>query len=473
MFRILGHRSRVCEGWTRRDLLKAGVLAAVSSGARANNLSATPDRRSAPAKAVILIDLFGGPSHIDSFDPKPQAPEEIRGEFATIPTALPGIRFTEHLPQLARRLKHFCLIRTVSHNYNSHNPYAVMTGFTGGQDQVDYHARPTNHPSIPSVCQYFGVGRGKGLPGYMMLPAYPGYSQGLRRAGPYGGYLGRQFDPFFTTCEPTWPRPVNGSTTDFYDHTIFPMGDPILPTIDSALTADILEQRLSLVEQLDRQARRLETLESASSVSENRRKAVELLTSPQARIAFDLDREPPVVRDRYGRDLFGSSVLMARRLVEAGVTFVTVHTEAAKASGHWDTHSNNFRMLRHQLLPFLDRAVSALLDDLMDRGLLDSTLVIIQGDMGRSPRVNKSAGRDHWPQCGFCLLAGGGTRAGLVHGASDAMAAYPTEHPVSPGDLAATTYHLVGVDPEATVPDHTQRPVPISHGGRVIEAVLR
>ena len=415
---------------------------------------------------MILIDLFGGPSHIDTFDPKPDAPDGIRGEFATIPTVLPGVRISEHLPHLSRRLDRLAVVRTVTHRYNSHNPYGVMTGFDGGQDQTDYHARPTNHPSVPSVCQYFGVGRSTDLPGYMMLPAFPGYSQGLRRAGPYGGYLGPRYDPVFSTCEPQWGRKV--SNADFYDEKLVPRGDPQLPKLDGDLTLDALNSRRSLVEQLDRSA----FAADAASLSDKRSAAFDLLLSPRARQAFDLAKESPALRDRYGRDLFGQSVLLARRLVEAGVTFVTVHTEAAQASGHWDTHSNNFKMLKHLLLPFLDRAVSALLDDLSDRGLLESTLVVVTGDMGRSPKVNGSAGRDHWPQCGFCLFAGGGTKAGIVHGVTDKIAAFPIDHPVSAGDLAATVYHLVGVDPEATVPDHTGRPTHISHGGSPVREVI-
>jgi hypothetical protein len=184
-----------------------------------------------------------------------------------------------------------------------------------------------------------------------------------------------------------------------------------------------------------------------------------------------LAQEPVAIRDRYGRNLFGSSVLLARRLVEAGVTYITIHTEA-KGNGHWDTHENNFNMLRYWLLPFLDRAVSALFDDLSVRGLWDTTLVMVNGDMGRTPRVNAKAGRDHWPQCGFCLFAGSGIKQGHVHGRTDRSAGYPVEFPVTPGDLCATVYHLVGLDPEMTVPDFTGRPVHVSHGGEPIRGVL-
>jgi hypothetical protein len=466
MLRVLGHASAACDGITRRELLRAGSLAALGAMAGGRACAGT-DRRL--ANAVILLDLFGGPSHVDTFDPKPDAPDGIRGEFKTIPTVLPGVRVCEHLPLLARRLDRLAVVRTVSHRYNSHNPYGVMTGFDGGQDQTDYFARPTNHPSVPCVSQYFGVGRGKDLPGYVMLPAFPGYTQGLRRAGPYGGYLGTAFDPMFSTADAHVGKDTS-TDKDFYNPNITPMGEPQLPKLDGGLTLDALNRRQSLVEQLDSSAAKLDA--TGASMSDRRRKAFDLLLSTKAREAFDLSRESPRLRDRYGRDLFGSSVLLARRLVEAGVTFVTVHTEA-KPNGHWDTHSNNFNMLRYLLLPFLDRALSALLDDLTDRGLLDSTLVVVTGDMGRTPKVNGSAGRDHWPQCGFCLFAGGGTRPGVVYGTTDKIAAFPADRPVSAGDLVATVYHLVGVDPESTVPDHTGRPTHISHGGQPVWGVLR
>ncbi len=175
---------------------------------------------------MILLDLFGGPSHIDTFDMKPDAPDGIRGEFGTIATALPGVRVCEHLPQLARRLDKLAVVRSVTHKYNSHNPYGVMTGYDGGHDQTDYFARPTNHPSVPSVCQFFGVGRGAELPGYVMLPAAPGYTQGLRRAGPYGGYLGPKFDPVFSTADAHAGTEIGSVGTDFYNPNITPRGEP-------------------------------------------------------------------------------------------------------------------------------------------------------------------------------------------------------------------------------------------------------
>jgi hypothetical protein len=474
MLRVLGHPTAACDGITRRELLRASSLAALfpgtagvspASSPRAGETPAVPGKH-APAKAVILLDLFGGPSHIDTFDMKPDAPPEIRGPFKPINTVLPGVRVCEHLPQLATRLNKLAIVRSVTHKYNSHNPYGVMTGFDGGHDQTDYFARPTNHPSVPSVCQYFGVGRGHDLPGYIMLPAFPGYSQGLRRAGPYGGYLGPKWDPVFSTAD-TFGGKDTSSDSGFYNPNLPLTGEPRLPKIGGELTIDALNDRRSLVQQLDTKAEQFDT----HNHDVRRDAAFDLLLSPKAKTAFDLSKEPAKLRDRYGRDVFGQSALLARRLVEAGVTFVTIHTEA-KPNGHWDTHENNFNMLKGLLLPFLDRALSALLDDLSDRGLLESTLVVVTGDMGRTPRVNGKAGRDHWPQCGFCVFAGGGTKPGVVHGTTDKIAAFPSDHPVSAGDLVATVYHLVGVDPDGMVPDHTNRPQHIAHGGKPIRGIL-
>jgi hypothetical protein len=466
MLRILGHSSRACDGLTRRELLTAGPLSLLVP-ALARSAQSLP---AGTAKAVILIDLFGGPSHIDSFDPKPDAPAEVRGEFATLATRHAGVRFTEHVPKLARMADRFCLIRTVSHRYNSHNPYGVMTGFDGGQDQTNYFARPTDHPSIASVAQYLGgLRERRDLPPYVVLPAFPGYSQGLRRAGPYGGYLGSAYDPLFSACDPKFSGTL-ADAGDFYNADKMPMGDPRLPDLSGGMTLDALDRRRSLLSQLDDKERRLGKSAESSRLTRQQAKAFDLLLAQKARESFDVSREPTALRERYGRDLFGSSALLARRLVEAGVSYVAIHTEA-KPNGHWDTHNNNFNMLKKLLLPFLDRALSALIEDLDARGMLASTLVVVTGDMGRTPRVNKAAGRDHWPQCGFCILAGGGTRPGVV-GTSDKQAAYPVEHPVSSGDLAATMYHLMGVDPEATVPDQTGRPVPISHGGKVVRQAL-
>ena len=470
MLQILGHTSKACDGLTRRALLQASTLALLASATGISPAAPAQTRRTpGRVRSVILIDLFGGPSHLDMFDPKPDAPAEIRGEFQAIRTSLPGVLVAEHLPRVSRWLDRTCLVRTVSHPYNSHNPYAVMTGFTGGQDQRDYYSSPTNHPSMGSVCHYAGLTR-PDVPPYVVLPAYPGYSQGLRRAGPYGGYLGSRYNPLFSQCNPTFGREV--SDRDFYDPTLRPMGEPTLPSLEASATLDALDRRRTLLDQVNQQASRFDSSRAVEVMGQRQRQAFDLLMNATSRSAFDLSQEPISIRERYGRDLFGSSALLARRLVEAGVTFITIHTES-RGNGHWDTHNNNFNMLRGWLLPYLDRVLAALFEDLQQRGLWDSTLVMVNGDMGRTPRVNAAAGRDHWPQCGFCLFAGGGVKQGFVHGRSDRHGAYPTDSPVSPGDLCATVYQLLGLDPHMMVPDQTGRPLHVAHGGEPIRAIMQ
>jgi len=420
--------------------------------------------------SIILLNLYGGPSHLDMFDMKPDAPLEIRGEFRPIATTVPGLSICEHLPKLAQRMHKGTLIRSVSHGYNSHNPYAMLTGFTGGDDRENYYTKRTDYPGISAVCQHLGLGP-RDLPGSVFMPALPGYSQGLRRAGPYGGYLGRQCDPLFSDCDPKFPREFDFDKS-FYDP-VPPEGTPRLPSIDALpeLTVDRFRRRTSLLNEVDAQLTGFERSRDFANMNHFQRKAIDLLTSSNARTAFDLSGETDDTRSRYGKSLFGTSLLVARKLVEAGVTFVGVTTES-RGAGHWDSQDKNFSMLKSFNLPNLDEISSALLDDLESRGLLDTTLVVIMGEMGRAPRVNGKAGRDHWPQCGFSLLFGGGVKQGFVLGSSDKTASYPTDHPVSPGDLLATMYHLLGVDPDTLLPDLTGRPIPIAQGGRPILEIL-
>jgi hypothetical protein len=473
MLRVMGGWTQTCAGLTRREVLRIGGLSLFGGAtlprllhARERNPGGGPGR----ARSVILLNLFGGPSHLDMFDLKPEAPAEVRGEFRPIATSVPGLQVCEHLPRIATWMHRATLIRSVTHGYNSHNPYAVLTGFTGGDDRENYFTKRSDHPGIGSVCHYLGMGPAD-LPCQVYLPAHPGYSQGLRRAGPYGGYLGRQFDPLFAVCDPKFDREFD-QTKEFYNP-IAPQGSPRLPSLEDlpGVTIERLRGRQTLLEQVDRALGRLEGSREAENMGQFQRKALTLLTSSRARAALDLSSEPEAIKEQYGPTLFGTSLLAARRLAEAGVTFVTVTTES-RGAGHWDSHSNNFGMLKSFNLPNLDQIGAALLDDLDRRGLLDSTLVVIMGEMGRAPKVNRTAGRDHWPKCGFALLIGGGVKEGFVLGASDKMAAYPVEDPVTPGDVVATIYHLLGVDPELMVNDLTGRPIAIAHGGRPIRKIL-
>ena len=473
MLRLLSGASQTCDGTTRRELLRVGALSMFGGLTLPRLLQAEaqqPPRPDGRAKAVILLNLFGGPSHLDMFDPKPAAPSEIRGEFQAIATSVPGVQICEHLPRTAASLHRATLIRTHSHPYNSHNPYNVLTGFSGGNDAENYFAKPTDHPSMGSVMQYAGL-RSQDVPSYVMMPAHPGYSQSLRRAGPYGGYLGAQFDPAITLCDPKFSREADPEKNS-YDP-IPPIGEPQLPSVDTLpdLSVERLNRRRSLLAQVEASVSRVERSSAVDGLDRFQREAFDLLTSSRTRRAFDLSQEPLEVRERYGQDLYGNCLLAARRLVETGVRFIAVHTES-RGAGHWDSHENNFGMLRSYHLPTLDQIYVTLVDDLEGRGLLESTLVVVMGEMGRSPRVNAKAGRDHWPQCGFVLLTGGGARQGFVYGRSDKQGAWPADHPVSSGDIVATIYQLMGVDPAMTVPDMTGRPIYVSHGGAPIWEVI-
>jgi len=469
MLRILGRQTKACDGISRREALCVGGLSLLGGMTLESVLQAQEARpRVAPgrARSVILLNLFGGPPHIDMFDMKPDAPVEVRGEFRSIASSVPGISICEHLPLTAQVMDRTTLIRTYSHKYNSHNPYNVYTGFDGGDDRENYFAKRSDHPGIGAVCQYLNLGAAD-IPRYVIMPAFPGYSQSLRRAGPYGGYLGSQHDPLFTI----WDKQFAGKGT-FYQPTTA-LGAPLLPSLSGLadVTADRLDRRKSLLDQIDRSTAAVEASRAAQGMNHFQQQVFSLLTSPKTRAAFDLSHEKGEVLDRYGRNVWGAGLVIARRLVEAGSTFVSVNWEEAESGNHWDMHENNFGMCR-ALLPTLDGVVSTLILDLEERGLLETTLVVVMGEMGRTPRVNGKAGRDHWPQCGFVLLSGGGVKRGFVLGKTDAQAAYPVDRPVSAGDLAATIYHLLGIDPHMTLPDLTGRPIAIAHGGSPVHEVL-
>jgi hypothetical protein len=481
MLRILGQTKRLCDGVSRRELMQVGALSLFSGMTWPRLLrgaDTVPNRRlpvsRGTAKSVILYNLLGGPSQMDMFDMKPLAPPEVRGEFLPIDTSLPGLTICEHLPNSARWMHKACVIRTVTHNYNAHNPLAMMTGYTDG-NFGQLRAEPTDPPDIGAICQYLELGP-PDLPGAVCMPCYPGWGEsvnypGIRRPGPYGGYLGSRYDPLFSLCQPKFPHEPK---VHHYDPVI-PVGEPRMPSLDTLpdMTADRLDRRRSLIDQLDEQFETVRESRAVDRLDKFQSRAFSLLCSSQTRDAFDLTREPDAVRDRYGRHLSGSCLLVARRLVEVGVPFISVHAEIFGNYGHsYDMHENNFGMLKNANLPILDQAWPALIQDLDERGLLDSTLVVVMGEMGRSPRINAKAGREHWPQCGFSLLAGGGIKPGMVYGTTDKHAAYPTSHPVSPGDLVATIYQALGIDPHMTVPDRAGRPIAIAHGGEPIADVI-
>jgi hypothetical protein len=479
MLRMLGSARKFCDGITRRDLLHAGGVGLLGSLFQLPGLSEASERqarltRGGRARSVLLLFLHGGAATQDMFDLKPDAPADIRGEFRPIATSAPGVRICEHLPRMARWMHRAALVRSVNHRAGCHN---VVPTFTGYLEQVpEQNVANRNHPpSMGSVCEYLKDPRDD-MPAYVCLPNHLGWGEAGRRPGIYAGFLGQRYDPLCSECAPHYDAGVN-----IRDRARpAPLrGQPLLPNtvLQDGVTLDRLNRRQSLLQQLDRQARRLEAQAPLEQFERTRERALGLFTSARLRRAFDLEREDPRLRDRYGRTLFGQSVLVGRKLVEAGVRFVNVFWDnyAPRMQSQdfgWDTHEGNFLTLREHYLPWLDQTYSALMEDLEGRGLLDETLVVTVSDFGRTPRVNRDAGRDHWTYCYTVMLAGAGIRGGTVYGASDAHAAFVRDNPVSPADICATIYACLGIDPEMLVHDRANRPLPVALGGRPIREIM-
>jgi hypothetical protein len=438
---------------SRRDLLQAGAAGLL--GLSLPQLLLADKRRSASAiapraDACVLIFLNGGPSHLDMWDLKPGAPAEVRGEFKPIRTSLPGVQFSEHLPKLARHVHRCTLVRSVHHSVNNSHAAAVYAGLTG-HDRGEFGggARPDDNPAIGSVV---GLCRPPAAP-VVPFVSMPYVTQegagGPPQPGFFGGLLGRTRDPLFVLRDPNAP-----------DFAMPELG--LQPEVNNAR----LDARKRLLERI-----RARGVGRAGEMAGFQQKAFDLLASATTQQAFRLDREPPAVRDSYGRNIYGQSVLLARRLIEAG-TRVACVSWAPDANATWDTHGGNFARLKNDLLPKLDAAVSSLLTDLEARGLLGRTLVAVMGEFGRTPKINPAAGRDHWNFCYGLLLAGGGIRAGHVHGASDRIGARPSRNPVSPGDVVATLYTCLGIDPGTHLDDRLARPFALLPRGALIRELL-
>jgi hypothetical protein len=465
MITMLGSPRRCCDGLT----LLGGAFNLPSLFAAQERRPA--DANPGKAKSVILLNLLGGAATQDMFDLKPDAPDGVRSEFKPIDTNVPGVRICEHLPRMAKWMHRAAIVRSVNHKAGCHNCLPLYTGFE--VPQPDQHPRDSDPPSMGSVCEYLNKRNGE-FPAYAFLPCWLGWGQAFRRAGPYAGFLGKRFDPLTAQCEPfadPGAKPAPGAPAVV-------RGVPFLAdsTLPEGVTIDRLDSRRSLLQQLDDQLPRAEA-EASAVYDRTRRQAFDLLTSSKVRAAFELKDEEPRLLDRYGRTLFGHSTVIARRLVERGVRFVNVtwdlFWDRIKIDyDAWDTHTKNFPILRDNKLPHLDQTFSALMEDLEARGLLDETLVVLMSEMGRTPRVNPSGGRDHWTFCYAALLAGAGIRGGTVYGSSDSQAAYVKDLPVSPADLCATIYHCLGIDPEMTVPDRSGKPVPVAQGGHPVREIL-
>lgn len=404
------------------------------------------------------------------FDLKPHAPAEVRGEFKPIATTAPGIEISEHLPGMAQWMHRAALVRTVHHHAGCHN---TLPSFTGLEQTLDNSEPPkdTYPPGMGAVCELLKP-PGIDLPHYVALPAWLGWGYNLKRAGPWGGFLGARCDPLLAEYEPLAEKsPAEGRLPVW-------MGVPKLAatTLPPEVPADRLDSRRELLGRLNASARPQEGAQATVGRAWDR--AFGLLAASGIRRAFDVTQEPDAVRERYGPHVFGSSALIARRLIETGVRFVDLYFDSYSSKAaispdpYWDTHSQNFTILKQALLPVLDQSFSALLRDLEDRGLMDETLVVISSDFGRTPRVNANAGRDHWTDCYTVVLAGGGVRGGSVYGASDAHAAYIKDKPVRPADICASVYQCLGIPPDTLIQDRLGRPVPIAHGGAPLQEVL-
>lgn len=475
MLTILSGPRRTCSGLTRRELLQvggAGLLGLSLPKVWAAE-AARPAHR-ARAKSVMFLFLFGGPSQNDTFDMKPDAPDAIRGPFQPIASRTPGLRICEHLPHLAQMSNQFSVVRTVTHPQNDHNAcHYIQTGHPmppapRGAAGVD--ATDRDWPAMGSVLEYLdrqaASNRPRAFPSYVYLPNRLGHIQGYDRSGQYAGWLGRSYNALATDIRKRGPtdnpyfRPCTDEELDFR---IKGLSD------NPELTLDRMNRRRGLLEQFEAGRREL-LAESQTNHDRIRRRALELVTSPQVRTALDIRREPARLRERYGRHLFGQATLMGRRMIEAGARFVTVLWDAPDGYS-WDSHRNNDDVKAH-LLPGLDQTLSALLADLKDRGLLDETLVVCLGEIGRTPRMNGSGGRDHWGYCFPALFAGGGIHGGTLYGRSDKDAAYPADRPVSPEDLAATIFEALGIDPHSCVHDRQGRPVPLLDSGRPLRELF-
>ncbi len=482
MLTVSGGRRRACDGAVRRKILQAGgagllglslprVLAAEE---RAGGAAGAPRPR---ARSVIFLFLFGGPSQLETFDCKPEAPTAVRGPFRPIPCRTPDLLISEGLPRLAALSQHYSVVRTVTHDFNDHSGggHYIQTGkrwhvpIGGG-----FNPTPKDWPSIGSVVEYVEQRRPGGdrreTPAYCVLPNTLGKLEQMGqyiRPGEHAGWLGKAYNPLTTAVEkrdvndnPYW-RPCTDEELTFQVQE---------QSGRKEISLDRLGRRGSLLRQFDSGRRALDADPTLSSYDRFRTRALGLVSSDRTYRALDVTQEPAAVRERYGRHLFGQSCLVARRLVEAGVRFVTVHYDCCDGYS-WDSHVHNDDVKNH-LLPTTDQAAAALLDDLHDRGLLDETLVVMLGEMGRTPKANGRWGRDHWSTLFPAMLAGGGIRGGTVYGKSDAEAAFPTEHPVSPEDLAATLYWALGLDPEMQVEDLQGRPTPLIDGGRPVTALF-
>jgi hypothetical protein len=499
MLRILGSPRRLCTGWTRRDLMQVGALGFFGLGLgdflrlAETQASETPtgNRHFGQAKSCILLHLYGSPSQLETVDMKPDAPVEIRGELKPMRSSLPGLDVCELLPNFARVMDRTTVIRSMTHLYPIHGVAYALTGIPQIELPMELNPHDARHwPFIGSVVDFVTQQRDRrkrtGMPNNVGLP-FPFSSRRVGevpRAGPYAAFLGEAFNPIWTDFQGTATRRV----VKTLPNQRLDVADPYLGVtpesrfelsastrLPADMTLDRLDGRRRLVEQFDLARRDLERSSAGRGLDRHRDLALALVASGKVHKALDLNAEPIAVRESYGMTLFGQSCLAARRLLEAGTRFVTVFwDEYGLAGSGWDTHWDHYPRMKNELLPGLDRAWSGLIADLDARGMLDETVVVCVSEHGRTPKLQNvsGGGRDHWSQAYSSLLAGGGVARGRVVGKTDRYAGTVLDRPVSPKDLLATIYHLLGIDPHTTIVDRTNRPLPLVDGNVVAEALV-
>ena len=432
-------------GISRKEFLQVGFSGLAGLGLTDVLAGQAKAKTQAPrAKSVILVFQTGAPSHQDTFDLKPNAPDTVRGEYKPIATNVSGIQFGEHIPRLAKVADKMAVVRSMTHSIPGHEygTHFVLTGIDKRPPQTTHMASRNDWPCYSAGLQYFRP-RPDGLPCGIMLPTY--LNNGYGFSGQHGGLLGTRLDPWHITKNP------NSDKFKVDELTLLP-----------GLSISRLGNRRSLLEELDDQRRSLAATASVRKLTDTQQKAYNLLcANAKFRRAFDMQRESKKVRDRYGRHLFGQSLLLSRRLVEAGMPIIQANMGRMN---QWDTHTNNFKRLKSSLLPPFDQGLAALVTDLEERGLLETTLVIAVGEFGRTPKINKTAGRDHWSGVFSAVFAGAGVRGGQVIGASDKTAAYPATRGYYPSDLGATIYTSLGISPHSKVIDRFGRPHRLNKG---------
>ena len=440
----------------RRSVLKVGFggLAALAGATHGN--AANPK---AKAKTIIFLHQWGGPSHHDTIDPKPDAPDNIRGELGVLQTKVPGALVSDLLPRTSKIIDRLCQIRGLHHTMANHNSagYYSLTGIAPATDDQRLRDSRDLFPGYGAIADKFAP-TASGIPGFVSFPHT--IADGSITPGQHASFLGKRHDPLFVGQDPNQAG--------------FRLPELALP---AGITPERMARRGEARRIIERQLGELENASLAKGLGEQYDRAHSLLASTKVREAFDLSREPDAVRDRYGRTTYGQSCLLARRLAEAGCRWIQVylHPSIGGAKGGWDTHGfrgeKMYPILKNHLLPLMDQTLPTLFEDLEERGMLENTLVVWVGEFGRSPKINDLAGRDHWPKCYPAMLAGAGVKRGYIHGRSDKIGAYPASDGCKPEDLSATLFHLLGINPATEIRDPLDRPLPLSPG-RVIEEVL-